>query len=166
MSQHVPEDLLNAFIEGDVGEQLAIHIAEHLDSCPSCLNRAVALEPLSAAFAALPDPQVPDDLVAAVLAEAAQPERLPITELGIGFGLLASAGAVATLFGNPVAMATEFGVVLSALGNVARVVATGLASSGPALTLFTVAALTGLAVTARVAVPVDVPLLNGPRRLS
>lgn len=165
MSEHVPEDLLAAFVEGEVGEQLAIHIAEHLDSCPSCLNRAAGLEPLHAAFAAMPDPEVPEDLVAAVLAEAAEPERLPVTELGVGAALLAAAGFVAAVFGNPVGMAVDFGVVLMALGDVLRVIAVGLESSATVLIAVTLLATMGLFVTARLAVPVDVAGLTGKRRL-
>ena len=36
MNQHVPDDLLIAFVDADVGEQVAVHIAEHLDGCPAC----------------------------------------------------------------------------------------------------------------------------------
>ena len=72
MSQHVPEDLLAAFVEGEMGEQLAIHIAEHIDACPRCATRAAGLEPLAAAFAAVEDPVTPEDLVSAVLAEAVE----------------------------------------------------------------------------------------------
>ena len=68
MSQHVPDDLLAAFVDGEVSEQLAVHIAEHLDDCPACSAQAVALEPLAAAFAAVEDPRVPADLVASILA--------------------------------------------------------------------------------------------------
>ncbi len=166
MSQHVPEDLLSAFVDGDVGEQLAIHIAEHIDGCPSCLNRAAGMEPLHAAFAAMPDPEVPSDLAAAVLAEASQPERLPVTELSVAAGLMASAALVAVMFGNPVGAAAELGVVLYALGDVARVVATGLAGSGAALTGITAVVIAGLFFTARVAVPVDGSGISQKRRLS
>lgn len=166
MSQHVPDDLLMAFVDGDVGEQLAVHIAEHLDACPSCLNRAAGMEPLHAAFAAVPDPPIPDDLVAAVLAEASQPERLPVVELGVGAGLLAAAGMAAVLLGNPIGAAAEFGVVIAALGDVARILTTGLAASSAALTAVIALALAGLFVTARIAAPVDVPGMAGDRRLS
>ena len=44
-SQHVPEDLLQAFVEGEVGEQLAVHIAGHLDECPACAQFAIVTEP-------------------------------------------------------------------------------------------------------------------------
>lgn len=165
MSQHVPEDLLQAFVDGEVGEQLAIHIAEHLDVCPSCLNRASGLEPLSSAFAALPDPEVPDDLVAAVLAEASEPERVPTTEIGIGSGLLVAAVFVITAFGNPIEMAADLGVVLSALGDVGRVLATGLASSSAALSAASALAILGLLFTVRIAEPLALTGLSDKRRL-
>ena len=163
MSQHVPNDLLTAFVEGDVGEQLAVHIAEHLDECPGCLNVAAGMEPLNAAFAAMDDPEVPADLVARVLAQADAPESLPLTELGISAVLLSTAGLVAVLFGKPVAMATDLGLVLAALGDGLRVVAIGLTGSGPALAL-TALACFGMFFTARFALP-DMAELSGQRRI-
>src|SRR5688500_20047826 len=92
MSQHVPEDLLASFVEGEVGEQLAVHIAEHLDGCPACATRAAGLEPLAAAFAAVLDPVPPLGLAQAILARLDEPDRLPVLEIGIGAGLLGCAG--------------------------------------------------------------------------
>ena len=83
MSEHVPTDLLEAFVEGHVPEQLACHIAEHLDSCPGCLNRVTALEPLSPVFASAKDPVLPEDLVTAILIEAESPAARPVVELAL-----------------------------------------------------------------------------------
>lgn len=160
--QHVPDDLLAAFVDGDIGEHLAVHIAEHLDACPACLNRATGLEPLATAFAAALDPEVPPDLVAAVLAEAGRPERLPVTELGVGAALLVGAGLVAAFAGNPVVLAVESGMVLEALANGARIVATGLAGSATTLTFVAALVVAGLFATARLADPLDSsPLTDG-----
>ncbi len=162
--QHVPDDLLAAFVEGDVGEQLAVHIAGHLDDCPACSARAAGLEPLHAAFAALPDPPVPADLVPAVLEAAARPEPMPWVEAGVSAALLLAAGAVAALLGDPVGLAADFGVVLSALSDGARVAALGLASSGPVLVTATAVALIGVILTARLASPDAIAGMTGPRR--
>ena len=94
MSQHVPEDLLQDFVDGEVGEQLAVHIAEHIDACPSCATRAAGLEPLAAAFAAVRDPVPPPTLVASILARLDEPDRVPIPEIGIGVSLLLAAGLI------------------------------------------------------------------------
>ena len=166
MSQHVPQDLLAAFVEGDVGEHLAEHIADHLDSCPRCATVAASLEPLSAAFAALDDPEPPADLVAAVLDAAAEPDPVPVTELVLGGALLAAAAVVASVLGNPIGLATEFGVVVSALGDGARAAATGLAGSGLTLSASLIVVLAGLALTARLATPNAMSALSDPRRLS
>ena len=165
MSHHVPDDLLVAFVEGDVGEQLAVHIAEHLDACPQCLNQAAQIEPLNQLFAALDDPEPPADLMDAILAEAMRPDRLPRTELAVGLTLLAAAGLFAAELGNPVRLATDFGLVLSALGDGARILAVGLAGSNLGITLGTLAAGAGLVLTARMAKPIDVPLIHDTRRL-
>lgn len=161
--QHVPDDLLAAFVDGDIGEHLAVHIAEHLDACPACLNRVTGLEPLSHAFAAAVDPEVPADLVAAVLAEADRPERVPVTELAVGAGLLVGAGLVAALAGNPIGLAVESGVVVAALADGARIVSAGLANSVPTLTFVAALALAGVFATARFVDPLDPSTLTDGR---
>jgi len=44
MSQHPSDDLLRAFVEGDVDEDKAVEIAEHLDCCASCCTLAAELD--------------------------------------------------------------------------------------------------------------------------
>lgn len=164
MSEHVPDDLLLTFVEGDVGEQLAIHIAEHLDTCPACSTRAAVLEPLGPAFAALEDPVPPEDLVQAVLEEVAEPERLPLAEIGVGAGLLVAAAVLALLLGNPVGAVVELGVLVHALGVGARALGAALGPSSGLLTVATLLALMGCAFTARLASH-PLGLGSGPRRL-
>jgi len=162
MSQHVPEDLLVAFTDGDVGEQLAIHIAEHLDSCPACSTRATGLDPLASAFAAMVDPEVPEDLSESVLDILAAPEPTPRTEIALGCVLLTAAAIAAALLGSPTALAAEFGVVLKAVGTLMGALLTGIgASSTAALVLATLVAFAGCVGTARFAMPTPV----GARRL-
>lgn len=151
MSQHVPDDLLGSFVEGEVGEQLAIHIAEHLDLCPACSTRAAGMEPLGLAFAAVEDPIPPLDLVQAVLDEVAEPERLPLAEIGVGAGLLVAATLLTISVENPLGMAVEVGVVLHAFPNIASALAAGLGASSGLLTVATFLALLGCAFTARLA---------------
>lgn len=128
MTQHVPEDLLLSFVEGDVDEPVAAHIAEHLDGCPACATRAASLEPLAAAFAAIADPAPPPHLVAAILARVDEPERLPVAEIAVGAGLLGTAALLALGLENPVTLVTQLVVVLNASIALARGVATGLGS--------------------------------------
>jgi len=164
MSQHVPEDLLTAFVEGEMGEQLAIHIAEHLDDCPSCATRATGMEPLASAFAAMIDPVPPDDLAAAILVEFDKPEPVPVIEIALGFALLGAAAAVAGTLGSPLGLAIEFGVVLDALATLGSALITALGTTSTALlTLTTLLALGGCVATARLATLTPAPI--GVRRL-
>ncbi|MCB9685692.1 MAG: zf-HC2 domain-containing protein [Alphaproteobacteria bacterium] len=149
MSQHVPEDLLQAFVDGDVGEQLAIHIAEHVDACPSCATRAAGLEPLAAAFAAVTDPVPPPELVARVLAAAPveEPERLPTQEIAIGALLLAGATLLLIGLDGPLAMAADLGVALNAAIALTRSLTIAVSSFQLTLGVATVATLGALLVT-------------------
>jgi len=124
--QHVPADLLAAFVEGDVGEHVAAHIAEHIDGCPRCATQAAAMEPLAKAFASMDDPPVPDDLVDAVLAELHQTEPAPVVELAVGGGLLGSAGVLAIVTQHPVTLLADVGAVLGATEAIIRSMAAGL----------------------------------------
>ncbi len=164
MSEHVPQDLLQSFIDGDVGEQVAIHIAEHIDECPRCLNRATAMEPLALAFSSLDDPEAPDDLVQSVLVAAAQPESLPAMEMLVGAGLLGFAGLLVGATGNPVGLMVEMGAVLSAIGDMARVLADGLVQASALASFATLLAMLGCLATARFA-DLEFPTLTGHRRL-
>ena len=117
---HIPEDMLRAFVEGDLGDQIGAHIAEHLDVCPACATRATALEPLGRAFATVRDPQTPPDLVARILKKLDEPERAPAHEIAVGAALLVGAVVMAA--------AIQTGVVLDAVGTLGRGLASGLAS--------------------------------------
>ncbi len=147
MSQHVPEDLLQAFVEGDVGEQLAIHIAEHLDGCPACSTRAAGMEPLAAAFAAVEDPVPPPGLTQAVLARVDEPDRVPMLEIGVGVGLLVCAAGLAVGLDGPFALAAQDAVLLNAAATMGRGVGHALGAFQLALVGSTLLAAIGCAVT-------------------
>ncbi len=156
MTQHVPEDLLAAFVDGDTTEQLAVHIAQHLDDCPSCGARAASLEPLAAAFAAVEDPSVPNDLVARILAVADAPRPSPVLELSLGGLILAMAAAMMAVFGSPVAPGADPALLMHALNGLGRGVIIGMGSPSAALsaTLLFGAAGAGIAWRlARVSLP-------------
>lgn len=154
MSQHVPEDLLVAFVEGEMGEELAVHIAEHLDSCPACATRAATLEPLATAFAAVPDPVPPPDLARSILAQVARPARAAArVEVAVAALLLASALLVAVGFGDPLAMVIRLGVVTDVVATLGAKVSAGVWSSALALSISTVAALSASVAAFRVALP-------------
>lgn len=114
MNEHVPNDLLDAFVDGDVSEQVAIHIAEHLDRCPGCATRAASLEPLHPAFASLDDPPVPPDLVASVLEAVNAEEPAPVVELAVGAVLLLSAALLAAATQHPVTVLADLSAVVRA----------------------------------------------------
>ncbi len=145
MSQHVPEDLLQAFVDGDVGEQVAVHVAQHLDACPACATRSAGLEPLAAALAAVEDPAPPEGLAESVLERAKQPERLPVLELALGAGLLLCAAALALALQSPVALAADFGAALNGVAAMAR--GMSAASSTLWIGLAVLAAAAGGAIT-------------------
>ena len=151
MSKHVPEDLLSSFVEGDVSEQLAIHIAEHLDVCPACNAHATMLEPLASAFAAVEDPLPPEDLAAAALLEASQPARVVRTELWVGPALLAAAAAIVLVAGDPLALAVKVGVLAEAVSAVGGALGATLSATPIALLVSAVAALVGCMLAARLA---------------
>jgi len=148
VKDHVPSQLLAAFIEGDISEHLAAHIAEHLDACPRCLNQATALEPLAMAFASIDDPEPPSDLVHAVLAEVAEQERAPAVEMVVGAGLIVAAGLFAALAGNPGGLIWQTNAVLSALFDGGLLLSYAVQSS-LVLSVATVAALAGGLATFR-----------------
>ena len=158
MTEHVPNDLLHAFVEGDLEEQLAVHIAEHLDHCPHCATRAATLEPLATAFASCDDPLVPEHLATEVLAELArQPHGRGVPELVVGVGLLALAGALAAATQHPVTLLADVGSLVSASSAVVRGAALGLSPYAIASSAAMVAAGLGAAWTLRVA---QEPLLH------
>lgn len=147
MSQHVPADLLQAFVEGEVGEQLSVHIAQHIDDCPSCATRAAGLEPLAAVFAAVEDPIPPPDLTEVVLGQLDQPERAPMLEISVGAGLLACASCLALGIEGPVALATDLSVLINAFATLGRGLQISLGSFQLALTASTALAAVGAALT-------------------
>jgi predicted anti-sigma-YlaC factor YlaD len=119
---HVPEDLLLAFVECEVDEQLALHIATHLDECPMCATRAASMEPLAAVFAAVEDPVVPEFLVQAILREARQTQRSPAVAFAVGTCLLAVAVILLALGTDPGALVIDMGRAVSALPNLGALV--------------------------------------------
>lgn len=147
MSPHVPENLLSAFVDGDVDERIAIHVAEHLDGCPACATRAAGLEPLAAAFAAVCDPVPPPSLVPDILARLDQPDRAPVAEIAIGAGLLVVAALLALGLDSPISVATELLVLANAARTLLHGVTLAIGSFQPALALVTAAALTGGVLT-------------------
>ncbi len=152
MTEHVPNDLLHAFVKGDVEEQLAIHVAEHFDSCPHCATRAATLEPLASAFASCDDPLVPEHLATAVLEELArQPHGRAVPEVAVGAVLLVLAAALAAATQHPVTLLADVGSMVSAASAVVRGAALGLTSYALASSAAMVMAGIGAAFTLHIA---------------
>lgn len=167
MTEHVPNDLLNAFVEGEMDEQLAVHIAEHLDQCPHCATRAVAVEPLASAFASCDDPIVPEHLATEVLEELARgPQGRGVGELVVGVGLLGLAGALAAATQHPVTLLADLGSLVAAASAVIRGAALGLSPYAIASSAAMVAAGVGTALTLRVAQTPMIPHAEAPSRRS
>ncbi|HJN73438.1 MAG TPA: zf-HC2 domain-containing protein [Myxococcota bacterium] len=149
MIQHPSDAHLGSFVRGDLGEADAVAVALHLDDCPRCATRAAGFDPLASAFASCDDPLVPDDLVAAVLAAAAdipigvapsgvapsgvapEPERarIPLGELLAAAGLLSAAAMLFLMLGEPTALAADAALAASAGITAANLVATELSTS-------------------------------------
>ena len=125
---HIPEDMLRAFVEGDLGDQIGAHIAEHVDACPACATRAASLEPLASAFAAVRDPHPPADLIGRILKKLDEPQRVPAHEIAVGVTLLVAALVIAVAFGSPMTSALQTGVVLDAVATLGRGLASALAA--------------------------------------
>ncbi|MEN0068185.1 MAG: hypothetical protein AAGA48_39045 [Myxococcota bacterium] len=101
MSLHIPDDVLECFVLGDLDEERAVQVATHIDECSFCANRAAAIEPLGLAFASVEDPELPETFKANVLAELNRP-RFPAVEFGVGIGLLIAAASLIWLVEGPV----------------------------------------------------------------
>ena len=98
MPGHVSEELLQRFASGDIGEELAVQIATHLDGCSVCNAQAQSLDPLHAYYASWDEPPVPDHLVGAILEDAEAPQSEPWLP---GLVILVLAGCV-SLFAHGV----------------------------------------------------------------
>ena len=77
MSQHIPPALMRKFIEGDLEEPVAVAVALHIDHCSRCHAAASTADPLSQEFATIDDPEVPTELIDALLEAAASPQPAP-----------------------------------------------------------------------------------------
>lgn len=92
-TDHVEPGLVDAFVRGELGERTATRVALHLDACPRCANLVREADPLARLFASVDDPELPEGLVAAVLAaDVGAVPGTPWTELVLGAGMLAAAG--------------------------------------------------------------------------
>jgi anti-sigma factor RsiW len=151
MSQHVPDDLLAAFVDGEVEDRVAAHVAEHLDLCPSCATRATALEPLAAAFAAVRDPRPPPRLAAEIVARAEEPDRLPGRELWVGAGLLSAAFALLLATEGPIRLAAEVASFTNAASAVGRSLTVAVSPFQLKLLLGTLVTLFGSVATLHLA---------------
>ena len=152
MSTHVPDDLLSDFSQGEVDEQLAVHIALHLDSCPACATRAASMNPLASAFASIPDPVMPAGLTAAILEQATLPSQEPFTELIIGGALMGVAAALVVLFGDPLGSMLHFGAATKAFSGIADHLLVSLASTNLIVSVITLM-LASIWATARTSLP-------------
>jgi hypothetical protein len=98
-------------LNAPVSEEVALHI----DDCATCSNRAIALDPLASAFAAIEEPAIPQALndrlrFALTYAPPAQPEWIAAG----GVALLAAAAVLLTVLGDPSGLMSEAGTTLFA----------------------------------------------------
>lgn len=102
---HVPSDLLDAFVQGDVSEEDAVRVALHVDDCAACQARAVAADPLATTLASASKLSLPDSLVqglaGSVMADLERRASVasPVTPVA-GIGLVAAAALVLLTLGD------------------------------------------------------------------
>ena len=147
MSTHVPETLLMRFVDGDLDEDQAIHVALHLDACPACATRAAALEPLAGALAEISDPPVPELLAAQILTRAEHDSELPIIEIAVGALLLALAALGGWSTFEPAELFVQVGLLVDTFPLLSRAVAAGIPSEA-------IVVLTGLVLVTTVCLAV------------
>ena len=107
---HPDDRLLSAFALGDMDPEEAVALADHIDACPRCANRAVELDPMALLLAAAPAPSVPADLADAILAAAATdrvrpPPRLRV-EPFVAVALMAASALLMVGIGRPAELLT------------------------------------------------------------
>lgn len=134
---HVDQSTLTAFVQGDLGEHLAVHVAEHLDACAQCAARADRLDPLTELFATAIEPELPEDLVTSILAADASRATPALSEVGLGLGMIALSAAIALAPGDLMTLTRPLHSFVSGLG----VGAHHLVSDAGALSLMTALAL-------------------------
>ena len=111
--QHVPDALMQQFVEGEVDDSVAVAVALHLDACPACATRAAALEPMASVFAASEDPSVPVGLVEAIAVAVRAADR-PGPEPALAAGLMGLALCLLLLGGAPTEMLASSATMMSA----------------------------------------------------
>ncbi len=145
---HVPTELLERFAEGDVEDRVAVEIARHLDACSRCATRAAALEPLSAAFASVDDPELPRGLVSEILQAVDQrPRATP--EPAIAAGLMALAFLLLLFGGAPADLVIGAARAIKAIGTASRVLLEQALWLAPYFTVLTAILLAASAWLAR-----------------
>ena len=107
---HISDELLQVFTDGDIGTELGVQIALHLDDCPRCHARARELDPLTAHFASCDDPAVPDELIQTISATQHQPS----TDVVVPAILILAVSAALALAVNGNATVTELALLLYA----------------------------------------------------
>jgi anti-sigma factor RsiW len=111
--QHVPDSLMQQFVEGEVDDKVAVAVALHLDACPACATRAAALEPLAGVFAATEDPRVPVGLVESIAVAVRAAER-PGPEPALAAALMGLALCLLLLGGAPTEILASSATMMSA----------------------------------------------------
>jgi anti-sigma factor RsiW len=103
MSKLHPNDgFLQSFAEGILDDNEAVAVAIHIDDCARCRSHVAALDPLTAAFLSVDDPEVPAALMAD-LRRAPPPlaHKSSSPEPAIAALLMGSSLAVMLLLGRP-----------------------------------------------------------------
>ncbi len=116
---HIDRRMLERFAMGEVGPDLAVHIALHVDECPSCAGAVRDADPLQAVFAACDDPKMPDDLVDDLLGADIAVNPSPgqwSFEPWVAAGLLMAAALVSLIGASPADLFVHSWMFLKAIG--------------------------------------------------
>ncbi len=147
---HVPQALLQRFVDGRLPDAVAIDVALHIDDCPACAARATAAEPLAQALASIDDPEPPLDLLASIEHQARRPATvIDGREPAIAGALLVASALVFGLAGAPTQVASVLSTLTDALATVLRTVEAPLILVAPVWAAAAMLTFAAAAMTAR-----------------
>jgi hypothetical protein len=106
--RHPAPDVIDSFLAGEVDEETAVRVAEHLDSCTACRQISFMEDDLHGELVGADErAEAPDGLASEILlAHAQDVERSGRTPV-IAMALIAAAGLVFASVGNPSGLFSE-----------------------------------------------------------
>lgn len=82
------QDRFSAYLDGELPEDVAAAVRRHLEGCPRCRQEFASWQRLWELLAAGPEPEVPPDLSARILARLTPPRRRRWADLALAASFL------------------------------------------------------------------------------